>query len=308
MGNVAIIAAGYLARKLGMEPMGTIPLIETFDLNHVDVTSGVVERPHLPRGLLFRTPADYPGRPVILFLGEAQPSRQGYAFVHALLDRLRDQNVERVFTFASLASQAHPTEHSKVSAAVTTRNLLSELQAHEVAPTSDGQIGGLNGLMLGAAAEREIDGACLLAEIPFYAMNVPNYKAARSVLGVFCDLAEIDLEFAELDHHAQIGEQALVRMLEKLQKAHGEDDGEDEPDYSESLEESEEQRAGAAPGGRDTGRANRLTPGARSRIEQLFKDAEANRQLAFELKSELDRLGIFAEYEDRFLDLFRRAE
>jgi uncharacterized protein len=26
---------------------------------------------------------------------------------------------------------------------------------------------------------------------------------------------------------------------------------------------------------------------------------------AFELKQELDRLGVFKEYEDRFLDLFR---
>ncbi|HZW10260.1 MAG TPA: PAC2 family protein [Phycisphaerales bacterium] len=308
MGNVAVIAAGYLARKLGMEPAGAIPLIDTFDLNHIDVSSGVVERPHLPRGLLFRTPADYPGRPVILFLGEAQPSRQGYAFVHGLLDRLRDQNVERVITFASLASQVHPTEPSRVTAAVTTKNLLGDFAAHGVNPTSDGQIGGLNGLMLGAAAEREIDGACLLAEIPFYAMNVPNYKAARSVLGVFCDLAEIELEFAELDHHAEVGERALVRMLEKLQKAHGEDSGDDEQDYSESLEEPEEPRQSAGPAGRDTGRTSRLTPGARARIEQLFKEAEANRQLAFELKSELDRLGVFSEYEDRFLDLFRRAE
>lgn len=307
MGNVAVIAAGYLARKLGMEPTGAIPLIDTFDLNHVDVRSGVVERPHLPRGLLFRTPTDYAGRPLIVYLGEAQPSRQGYSFVHGLLDRLREENLERVFTFASLASQLHPTDDSKVYAAVTTKNILDDLEGHGVGPTSDGQIGGLNGLLLGAAAEREIDGACLLAEFPFYAMNIPNYKAARSVLGSFCDVAGIDLDFDELDKLAEAGEQALVHMLEQLQEAHGGADDEDEEDFAASLREETGEPA-PPPRRREERRASDLPPAARAKIEQLFKDAEEDRRLAFELKAELDRQGVFAAFEDRFLDLFKRAE
>jgi len=311
MGNVAVIAAGYLARKLGMEPLGTIPLIETFDLNHVDVSSGVVERPHLPRGLLFRTPAEHEGRPLIVFLGEAQPSRQGYAFVHSLLDRVREHSVERVFTFASLASQVHPTEPSTVYAAVSSKNLLDELAAHGVGPTTDGQIGGMNGLMLGAAAEREIDGACLLAEIPFYAMNIPNYKAARAVLGAFCEIVGCDVDFEELDGLSHAAEQALVRMLEQLQQAHAQAEDEEAefaaPDEAADDAEEPPSRAGA-PGPRDTGRASRLDPATRARLEQLFKEAKNDRHVAFQLKTELDRLGVFPEYEDRFLDLFRRAE
>jgi hypothetical protein len=38
----------------------------------------------------------------------------------------------------------------------------------------------------------------------------------------------------------------------------------------------------------------------------LFDAARQDRAKAFELKQELDRLGRFAEYEDRFLDLFKR--
>ena len=44
----------------------------------------------------------------------------------------------------------------------------------------------------------------------------------------------------------------------------------------------------------------------RDRVEELFDRAEADRSRAFELKRELDRLGLFREYEDRFLDLFKR--
>jgi hypothetical protein len=35
--------------------------------------------------------------------------------------------------------------------------------------------------------------------------------------------------------------------------------------------------------------------------------AAKDRSKAFELKQELDRLGVFKEYEDRFLDLFKKS-
>lgn len=311
MGNVAVIAAGYLVKTLGLEPMATIPLIDYFDLNHVDIRSGVVERPHLPRGLLFRTPKGQDGRPIIVFLGEAQPSHRGYAFVHALLDRVREERVERVFTFASLAAPIQPTDPARVHAAVTSRNLLPELTEHGFDATSDGQIGGLNGLLLGAAAEREIDGVCLLAEIPFYAANVPNHKAARAALGAFCEIAELSPDFDELDRHAEIGEHAIIRLLEQLQKAQGRggeegsEEGEHEPEFEASLAESEME---AGEPGRQSAQTPRPDPAVIARIEELFDEAEKNRRVAFDLKAELDRLGLFKEYEDRFLDLFKHAD
>jgi hypothetical protein len=45
---------------------------------------------------------------------------------------------------------------------------------------------------------------------------------------------------------------------------------------------------------------------ARARIEELFKGVRAGGLDPTELKLELDRWGLFGEYEDRFLDLFRR--
>ncbi len=43
-------------------------------------------------------------------------------------------------------------------------------------------------------------------------------------------------------------------------------------------------------------------------IEDLFNQAQQDRAKAIELKQMLDRLGVFTEYEDRFLDLFKRGE
>jgi hypothetical protein len=39
----------------------------------------------------------------------------------------------------------------------------------------------------------------------------------------------------------------------------------------------------------------------------MFEKSRTDRAAAFELKKELDRLGVFKQYENRFLDLFRKA-
>ena len=46
----------------------------------------------------------------------------------------------------------------------------------------------------------------------------------------------------------------------------------------------------------------------RERIETLFQAAHGDRSKAVELKALLDRLGHFKRYENRFLDLFKKAE
>ena len=308
MGNVAAIAGGYLVRKLGLQPMGVVPLINHVDLNHVGVRSGVVERPHLPRGLLFRTPEDHIGRPLIVFLAEAQPSRKGYAFVHDLLDQLRDEQIDRVFTFASLASAIHPSEEPGVTTAVTTSNLLDELADFGINPASDGRIGGLNGLLLGAAGERELDGACLLAEIPFYAARVPNFRAARSVLSAFGDITGIDIDFTELNQRVDAGEEAMLRMFEQVQAAQDAASETNELFDAELEDGPEDVDAGDGGPTADEEHDHGLDADVRAEIERRFHAAAADRDVAFDLKTELDRLGVFDEYEDRFLDLFRSSD
>ena len=51
-----------------------------------------------------------------------------------------------------------------------------------------------------------------------------------------------------------------------------------------------------------------LNEADRQSIERLFDQSATDRSKAFELKQELDRLGVFKEYEDRFLDLFKTSE
>lgn len=310
MGNVAIIAAGFLVQKLGMEPAGEMPLSSHFDVQEVEVREGVITRPRLPRSVFYRW-KNPGGRDLVVFLGEAQPATGSYAFAHEMLEHASRFGIERIVTFASMASQLHPSKDPRVFAVATDKSVLGELGSLKVEALEQGQISGLNGLLLGAGAERELAGICLLGEIPFFAAGVPNPKAARAVLNIFAQAANLRLDLSDLDEHVETVDQALIELLQQMRDQQGEEGGipsdiplPEEPGEGEEEEEEEshEQEAKAPP------KEKQLDAAAKQRIRQMFEEAKRDRQKAFQLKEELDRLGVFSQYEDQFLNLFRRAE
>jgi len=46
----------------------------------------------------------------------------------------------------------------------------------------------------------------------------------------------------------------------------------------------------------------------KEKIEELFSLAKSDNLKAAELKSELDKWNVYKEYEDRFLDLFKKSD
>lgn len=321
MGNVAVIAAGYLVRQLGLDATGELASHEHFDITEIAVKSGLVLPVRLPRGLFFRKPPGHRkkgggARELIVFLGEAQPTSDVLAYAHELLAAAKEMGAERVVTFASMASALHPASNPKVAGIATGPEGLLELRRAEVEPMEDGQIAGLNGVVLAAAAEHGMTGLCLLAEVPYFAASVPNPKAARAALSVFSILAGVDVSLDELNVHADAVDRLLIDLLEKL-KAQGEGglEGVAQKIAPESevpaTDESDADEKPPTPTPTDAAPEPKPPPVldlvARQRIEQLFEGARKDASKAVTLKQELDRLGVFERYEDRFLDLFRRG-
>jgi uncharacterized protein len=304
MGNVAVIAAGYLVHDLQMSEVKELPARDHFDVDEVEVKSGIIQAPRLPRGAFFRWQNPGAGRDLIVFLGEAQPASGTYAYAHELLDAAASMAIERVVTFASMASALHPAENPKVTGIATDPKTLAELRRAEVPPLEDGQISGLNGVLLGAAANRGIPGLCLLAEIPFFAAAVPNPKAARAALSVFSILAGLEINLEKLSKYASAMDRALIEAMEKIESGEAgaaEDSGE-EPETSAPAEADAPTDKPSPP------KERKLDYATRQRIERLFKEAAHDRNKAMRLKEQLDRLEVYEQYEDRFLDLFRRAD
>lgn len=301
MGNVAVTAGGYLVESLGAKFVHEIPAANLFDIKHVEVKAGLARVGRRPRSMFFEWKDPKGIRDLLIFIGEAQPTTGGYGLCQKLLDYALQRGVTRVYTFAAMASQLHPTDDPRVFAVATDSHALKDLETADVEILAEGQIGGLNGVLLTVAAERDLPGVCLLGELPFFAAGVSNPKASKAVLEVTASLTGIDLDFTRIDRQAEAVEEGLLQLLDKMKEAARQqsETGEESFSVPEFVTDEDEE---ASPDGPS------LDYAARQRIESMFEEAHHDRSKAFHLKEELDRLGVFRQYENRFLDLFKQGE
>lgn len=292
MGNVALSAGYYLMAKLDMTFFADFSTRELFDVEHVEVKDGLIRPGKMPRSRFFVWRHPQQKRDIVVFIGEAQPPLGKYAFCRKLVEFAQKLGVERVFTFAAMATQMHPEHDSRVFAAATDQENLEQLRPMDLTLLEDGQIGGLNGVLLGVAAEAGLHGVCLLGEMPHIFAQLPFPKASQAVLEVFSRMADVEIDFTELSEQAAAVEEHLGQLLAQVEQQMGRQEAEEEQE-SFGVEPREEEG---------------LSTDNQRTIEGLFEQAQHDRSKAYELKRELDRLGVFKEYEDRFLNLFRKAE
>jgi hypothetical protein len=288
MGHVGLNAGIYLLAKLGMTQVAEFDAPDVFDVDHVEVKDGIIQPGRRPRSRLFVWIDPDKKRDLVVFLGEAQPPVGKYPFCRQLVAHAQRFQVERIFTFAAMATRMNPEGRSRVFGAATDPESLAELKRLELTIVEDGQISGLNGVLLGAAAEAGLRGSCLLGEMPHLFAQFPYPKGSLAVLKVFTTITGIEVDTAELVEQARAMDEQLGELLNRMS---GRDDDEPEEEPEAEPEEAE--------GG--------LKPRDQKRIDGLFDQAAKDRSKAFELKRELDRLGVFKDYEDRFLDLFRKT-
>ena len=287
MGGVAISAGYYLMAKLGMHLLIEFPAAEFFDLEQIEVKNGLILTRRLPRSRLFLWKDPKEQHDLIVFIGEAQPPVKGGAFCRTLIDQAKALGVKRVFTFAAMATNMRPKHSPRVFGAAIERDTLSQFKQLDLHLLESGNISGLNGVLLGMAATEGLPGGCLLGEIPQIFSQIPFPKASLAVLEFFSVMAGIEIDLNELREHAKTVETTLEDFLVRME---GSLEGNESPDPGTSKVDGDT----PPPSTQES-----------QRIEQLFEEARRDRSRAYELKQELDRMGLFNEFEDRFLDLFK---
>jgi uncharacterized protein len=292
MGHVAISAGYYLLAKLEMHLLAEFSPRELFDFEHIEVRGGIIRSAGLPRSRLFVWIDPEKKQDLVVFIGEAQPPQGKYAFCCKLVEYAQSLGVQRLFTFAAMATHMHPEHAPRVFGAATQAEQLSELRQLELDILDDGHISGMNGLLLGAAADLGLSGVCLLGEMPQVLMHLTYPKASLAVLESFVTLAGIEIDLSELQEQARALDEQLGEMLSQVHRAMSAHQPEMDEEGGELESEDKDQ----------------LSPRDEQRIEKLFDEARQDRSKAYELKSELDRLQVFADYEERFLDLFKKPE
>jgi len=158
-----------------------------------------------------------------------------------------------------------------------------------------GQISGMNGLFLGAAKKEGINGFCLLGEVPLYTIQIENPRAAQAVLESLGRILGIRIDSSSLSAQAQVIDNEIDKLLDYL-KLGG--PGQPAPIGEEEIEKIK----------KSLSQLTKLPISVKEKIEKLFTRAADDIAKAGELKAELDKWNAYNEYEDRFLDLFKKGK
>ena len=210
---MAFIVANYLKDKLNAEKFAEIDPVAFFDSSGVIVKSNIILAPSFPKGDF------YHHRDLIIFIGEAQPPISQYRMANLILDVAQELGVKRIYTSAAAVVSKH-VEEPKVWGAVTDEKLLPEVEKYGATLMGDFQIRGLNGLLLGVAKERNMEGICFLGEIPHYAAEFENPKAALAILKVLINALNLDIDLKELEARVKEMEEKLETLSKESMIEH----------------------------------------------------------------------------------------
>ena len=217
--NVSLLAASYLERKLNFEKLGEIEASHFFDPIGVVVRNNVVESPQFPQSKLYYWKNESGGSDIILFIGEDQPLTKGYELANCILDLAQGFQVKRIYTLAAALTRIHHMEQPEVWGAANNQQLTGVLRDHDLLRRGNLQIAGLNGILLGVAKERGIEGICLLGEAPAYADRLQNPMTALAILNVLTRMLGIEIDTSEL---AQLAQETKEKMQQMTAEAMGE--------------------------------------------------------------------------------------
>jgi len=295
MGEVAFKAATYLVDKLKAEELAVILPEEFFYLTGSVIREGVLNLPQPSQSKFYYWKNKTGRNDLIIFISNAQPDlAKAEAYSKRIIHIAKSFNVEMIVGFASMPQPIDHTQEPGVWFASTSPEINNNLKKYNFNILSEGQISGMNGLFLGMAKSQGLKGFCLLGEMPLYTIQIENPRASLAVLSALAKILNIQIDFTNLIEQAHTMEAEINKLLDYL-KLGSQTSG---PIGEEEIEKIK----------KTLSQLTKLPVSVKERIEKLFVEAKSDIIKANELKAELDKWSVYKEYEDRFLDLFKKAK
>ncbi len=226
IGNIGLVAVDTLRKSVGAEHFAEIEPWHFFYPHGISVQDGELQEMHFPRCRFFFKRLE--NVDCIFFIGEQQPGggRKGYEMADMILDLASLMGCEKIYTAAAAVAAIHHTARPRVWAVPNHRSLVKEMRRYTntVMMTDiedragEGNITGLNGLLLGVASKRGVKGVCLLGEMPSYISQLmtPYPRASKSIIEVLGQSLGITPNVTRLDEMSLDVEKNIENFYEMM--------------------------------------------------------------------------------------------
>jgi proteasome assembly chaperone (PAC2) family protein len=204
MGYLAKISADYLRRRLKATLFAEI----TYYHNVLIYNGGKAELAPL-RHKLYACPE----KDLVICVGDAQPSipEESIRLAEKIADIAKELGVEMIYTMAAYPNDLY--DEPQVYGIYTDDSLRPVLEKVGVKLIeSEGAVNGLNGVMIGVAKLKGIDGVCLMGDITY--ANVPQHLSSKAVLEKLSRLLDLDIDTEQLSVRAKKIDASIKRRLD----------------------------------------------------------------------------------------------
>jgi proteasome assembly chaperone (PAC2) family protein len=233
IGNIGIIAVDTLRNMLEAEDLGEIEPWDFFYPKKVLIRNGELKELEFPTSkFYFKRTGE---KDLLFFIGEEQPAdggrtyaegKKAYQMANIVLDVAQRFGCQRVYTSGAAVAPIHHTTRPKVWAVPNNKGLISEVKTYEntilmseiEGRGGQGNITGLNGLLLGVARKRGIEAICVMGEIPVYLQGFPfpYPKASKSVLEVLTAALGIEISMDRIAAFIGQSDIQIEQLYEKF--------------------------------------------------------------------------------------------
>jgi len=233
IGNIGVIAVDILRRAMAAEEFGEIESWEFFYPRRVLIRNGELKDLEFPSNKFYFKKTGK--KDVLFFIGEEQPAdgakvyaegAKAYRMANLVIDVALKFGCRRVYTSGAAVAPIHHTARSRVWVVPNSEGLIAELKSYEntilmsdiEGRDGQGNITGLNGLLLGVAGKRGLEAICVMGEVPIYihGFPIPYPKGSKSVLEVLSTALGIEVPMDEINALVQQSESEIDSVYERL--------------------------------------------------------------------------------------------
>lgn len=301
MGEVAFKAVAYLIDELKAQELAVLPPEDFFYFTGSVVQGGELGLSELPSGIFYywknplsKQDKKFPSNDLIIFISNGQPElAKAEEYCERILLFAKSFKVNKIIGFAALPQPIDHTQEPNVWLTATSKALSDAFKKYNFNVLNEGQISGMNGLFLGLAKNKGFEGVCILGEVPLYTIQIENPAASYAVLNALSKIVNVKLDLGRIIEQAHNMAGQINSLLEHLNLS--------APAAPIGEEEIERIK-------KTLSQLTKLPISVKEKIEILFTQSRNDLSRAGELKRELDKWNVYKEYEDRFLDLFKKNE
>ena len=162
--------------------------------------------------------ASYPlsSKDLILLTGDSQPVVPGseYVLSEQILDLITKFKISNIYSLASYVTGTFVND-PKIYGTATNPEIVKSFRSFNISTLDNGNITGMNGLILGLGKLRGIEGICLLGETSGYVIDA---KASKNLLEILNNVLGIHINMDEMNKRSKDTE-ILIKNLEQQMMA-----------------------------------------------------------------------------------------